>query len=312
MSFSKQSIRAIALPQENGNGKLKERIAEFARMFEKKNIRKPMNMIDTLMLSRQEGNTIISSREFDFLPDAVNEATGSIKMWTGTLIVIQREGRQFGEQITTSSDTYNPFNLHFTVPKEHRDKTGGCMVLEHPDFEFLLVGLDTYQVIPMNGIPQYVPGFPVGGGVFRFEREFGLPIGEKTTELDIQTFMASRKKPVDAKYADWKVLVEAEFEAERSKTRILSTEYGAYVGLVVRDLNGRRSIHTSVRPSEKLRSFVRASITPENYVEHVVERLKNVGDDLKMKGYLFDWIGADPTLAAGVNRSRLLNLFGDD
>ena len=312
MSISKQSIRAIAQPQENGNGKLKERIAEFARMFEKNHIRKPMNMIETLMLSRQEGNTIISSREFDFLPDAVNEATGSIKMWTGTLIVIQREGRQFGEQITTSSDLYNPFNLHFTVPKEHRDKTGGCMVLEHPDFEFLLVGSDTYQVIPMNGIPQYVPGFPVGGGVFRFEREFGLPIGEKTTEMDIQTFMKTRKKPVDAKYADWKALVEAEFEAERSKTRILSTEYGAYIGLVVRDLNGRRSIHTSVRPSEKLRSFVHVSITPENYIEHIVARLQTPGGDQDIKRFIYDWMGSDPVLAAGINRARLNRLIEKD
>ena len=299
------------MPQETDDGKLKRRIAEFARMFEPKHIRKPMNMMETLKEAKQEGKVIVSNREFDLFPDAIDGATGSIKIWTGTLIIAQREGRRFGEQITTSSDLYNPFNFHFVVPKALRDKIGGCIVLEHPDFEFLLVGPNTYQVIP-SGTPQYLPGFPNSSGLFRFEGELGLPIGEKTKENDVQTLLKTRKRPDDLSYKEWRQQLEAEFEMERRNTRILSTEYGAYIGLVVRDLSSRRTISASVRASEKLRSFVCASITPENFVEHVLQRLQNAGDDQQMKIFIYDWISADPVLADGINRHRLRNLFKDE
>jgi len=102
--------------------------------------------------------------------------------------------------------------------------------------------------------------------------------------------------------------LKRELESSREGVRGLTTRYGAHVCLAVRDLSDGRAIHISVPASERLQSFVRASITPENYVQHVVARLEQDGKNRELKRFVYDWMSTDPALAKEVNRG-ILSIF---
>ena len=279
MSLSKQSTRAIA-PPNLGHDLTLRRIAEFSHLLGPQLLR-PMSMVEAVNV-KAHGYSLVSNKECDSLSEKTSPKNGSGMVWTGTLVISEREGKAFGEVVRVVADFASPYNFIFEVPSGFRGKRG-CLVLEYPDFEFEPLDENTYRIRPIGWL-AHVEGFPSVIGWFRVEQNFGLPIGE-----------ALRESSDTSRFLD-----------------ILNREFCAHISLVSRDLGSRNRIHVAARPSEKFRPLARFIITPENYINHVLEILQKSNGDREIKRFIYDWMGSDPVLAAGINRARLNQLIENE
>jgi hypothetical protein len=267
MSLFKRSVRAIT-PAPIEKERLKRKIAEFSNFLEPMLLR-PMNMVEVVKSARTNGHTLIPCRDFDRLPETVLHKNQSGMVWTGTLVISEREGKVFGEKVRVIADFTSQFNLDFEVPSGFRGKRG-CLLLEYPDFEFDQLDENTFKISPIGWLVHH-EGFPSTMGWYRTEERFGLPVGENLKER----------------------IGESKFLEIRNR------EFCAHISLVARDLGTMNRISVAAKASEKFKPLVKPIINPENYVYFVINHIKQGVNDIE-KRFILDWMAQDHKLGSAI------------
>jgi hypothetical protein len=248
---------------------LTSRISQFSLLLEPKLLPKA-SMIETIKKADENGLSLLSNREMDRM--LVNgglpvKAFGKIR--TGTLLIFEECGRPFKDKVEYFIGLVDHDTLLFEVPKQYQGKTG-CFVCEHPYFRLSEISQRKFRVdIPMSKL-HHMARYSGKEGLFEIDGFFRIPVGE-------------RIKP----------------NGEKKDLRFHSVRPSSFIGLLARDVDDPRRLHTTETADEEMQSLVRVSINPGNYVSQVVSMMKN-GANEKMRGFVLDWAKEDKRLAKAI------------
>jgi hypothetical protein len=279
MTITKRSARAITAPPNAGEILRDARIRMFSRYLDREYVNGPMGMIETVKEAKSRGLSLVPYADFEPASD-MPVGNGQAKIRTGTLVIHEADGRTLGGKVVSGGSFSSPERLFYDVPRHLRGKSG-WLVAESPNFDFIDRG-EAYEAVVPEGRIIHVERAATHGGRFMKDRETGVPIGDRIMDNDRQ----------------------------RQGTVSVNNKHEPCIDLIAKDV-GSGTIFLDVGTSEKLRALARAVITPENYVQHVVSRLKREDCSLEIKRFIYDWIASDPILQEAVNRSRLLSIFAD-
>ena len=149
--------------------------------------------LEALQKAKQQGKVIVPSAFHEIIasmfptpsvaPPPSNIVT-ALPAWTGTVIIYLGHNQQFRERVFLSwerADESNPFltwdhKLIFNVPKKFQGLTNHALVIEHPNFEFILNGMD-YELKPNNEDNIHAIVFPYHDSNKRYysDQRFGVP-----------------------------------------------------------------------------------------------------------------------------------------
>lgn len=265
---------AIPAPQNAGEILLNIRIRMFSKFLEPKYLNGPMGMVESVNEAKKRGLSLVPYADFKHVHGAP-AGNGYGRIRTGTLVIHEADGRTLGERVVSGGNFSSPECLSYEVPPQLRGKRG-WLVAESPNFDFTETG---EVVVPVERI-IHVERAATHGGTFRKDQETGVPVGDRIGK--------NNDRKLD--------------------TVSVNNKHEPCIDLIVRDM-GSGTIYLDVGTSEKLKALVRPSITPENYVEHVVSRLQEVECSLDLRRFVYDWMSGDRALSEAVNRSRLLSIF---
>jgi len=268
MHETKQPGGAISQARSCGDPLLESRLREFARMFEPKLLLPAKSMPEAAREAKRQGLVLAPHTEFDWIPDKVECAAGDTRVWTGTLVISARGNKPLGERVSVQAEKAGQFALNADVPPEFQGRSG-CLVAEHPGFEFVPTGSGSYLVLTYGTTARLVD-FPSCCGWFACEPEFGLPEGEAG-------------------------------QTEQGSARYLVTVSGPKISLVVRDLVSRQRVYVDTKPDESLRALVRSPVNPGNYIQRVTHVMRE-RRDARLEEFVRAWAHEDSALAEGLRR----------
>ena len=200
---------------------------------------------DALAKAKERGKIIVPNSVHDrMLVETNHWGTPGIKAgysaWTGTAIIYEKPDTPFGDSVVYSweCDKVN-YSITFNIPEQFRGKANCALVVEHPDFELVSLGNNSYELKADEKSISLLENFPKETQKwYHYDERFRIPVGE----------------PLNVQQAD-------------NTVRYLWRIAGSYIGLLVRclDVGGRQGVDV-YRPSNALGVHVisREAAPPKN------------------------------------------------
>ena len=106
--------------------------------------------------------------------------------WTGTGVVYEAPGKQFGGRVVFNWQDENvKYSVSFSVPKQFQGKKDSVLVVEHPDFVFVPKGNNRFELkVKDENLVQLVENFPVKNGWYSYDERFRIPVGNPAESSD--------------------------------------------------------------------------------------------------------------------------------
>jgi len=257
-----QTARGITPVSGSERKGLDARIREFGRLLEPQLIR-PMGMVETVRNCHENGLALVPHADFEHIRRLPQN--GYSKVRTGTLVIHERDGKPFGDEVVSGGDFNSPERLVFPVPRQYRGRHGWLVAIS-PHFDIVEWAAECRVMVP-EGRLVHVERAPAYGGTFWRDDDTGVPIGDRVREN------GGAKPGMVA----------------------ISNKIEPCIDLIVRDINSSH-IYLDVGTSDQLKALVRLAITPENYAERVAGLVK-AGANGRMAAFVREWASEDPALA---------------
>jgi len=176
-------------------------LRDLRKMIETMNPEDVMNMItfypklntfEALALAKREGALIVPNSTYDRIltetsnPNFLNNSF----VWTGTLILYEVPGKVFGETLVYVWVHDNvQYSISFNIPDEFRGRKDCALVVQHPDFDLLPTGPNSYRlnVTDVNML-HLIEKFPSTGGTYPYEEQFRIPVQSTSSSNDQRWF----------------------------------------------------------------------------------------------------------------------------
>jgi len=254
---------------------LANRIERFGRLIEPA-LTKRMGMLETIRDADNKGLKIIPNREIElYLSNGRRPSGATGKVWTGTLLIFEECGRHFRDKIEFSIGMFEPEMIVFDVPKRYQGQIG-CLTCEHPDFRLSEISDKKYTIYVPESRLHLLSRFPVSEGLYLCDEFFRLPEGD-----------TARKNGVGQK-----------------KTYYLSISPSAFIGLLARDFENMKNMHSTDWADDEMSSLVRVSMTPNNYISHIIAMM-NDGASPRMRKFISEWLAEDKCLRNGLKKAGI-------
>lgn len=254
---------------------LANRIERFSRLIEPTLVMKK-GMLETIRDADSKGLKIIPNRDIKpFLSNGCRPSGATGKVRTGTLLILEGCGRPLPDRIEFSIGMFESDTIIFEVPKRFQGQSG-CLTCEHPDFRLSEISEKTYTFYVPESRLHLLSRFPVNEGIFMCDGFFALPEGN-----------AVKNKGV------W-----------QENAYYLSVRPSAFIGLLARDFDNPKNIYTTDQAVDEMLSLVRVSITPNNYISHVVSMMKD-GTNPRIEEFVSEWLAEDKGLGKGLEEAGI-------
>jgi len=173
-------------------------LRDLRKMIETMNPEDVMNMItfypklntfEALALANREGALIVPNSTYDRILTETNnpDLFKNYPVWTGTLILYEVPGKVFGETLVYVRVHDNvQYSISFNVPDEFRGQRNCALVVQHPDFDLLPTGPNSYRlnVTDVNMI-HLIEKFPsTSGKLYLYEEQFRIPVQSASSSND--------------------------------------------------------------------------------------------------------------------------------
>ncbi len=142
---------------------------------------KGLNVFEALTLAKREGALIVPNYVHDrILTETVDTAfLRSYPVWTGTVVIYAAPGKAFRKRFVSSwEDEGARYSVSFDIPLQFRGKKDCVLVVEHPDFDLVSLGNNTYELRIFGESTIHLSGnLPGGhGGFFRCDESYIGPL----------------------------------------------------------------------------------------------------------------------------------------
>ncbi len=113
-----------------------------------------MNVFEALELAKREGKLIVPNYVHDRILTETRNTEFHKQLyryaaWTGTLIIYEAPDKPFGEEVVFENNYgHVKYSISFIVPEQFRGKANCALVVEHPDFELVNLGINRYPDPP--------------------------------------------------------------------------------------------------------------------------------------------------------------------
>lgn len=170
-----------------------------------------VNCFEALALAKRECRIIVPNFVHDRILTETDEnkklVGASARPMTGTMVIFPEAGMPFGKKIVYEWEDYrsNQYSISFVVPARFRGKSDCRLIVEHPDFDLVATGKNTYDLIADRTAIHLLDGNLYSPGNYRYDERYRLPIGCRTHKKDSE-----------------------------SQRYSLNIKHGKYIGLVVR------------------------------------------------------------------------------
>ena len=177
-----------------------QRLRDLREMIETMNPEDVMNMItfypklnvfEALALANREGALIVPNVIHDRILTETNNPVflNNPPVWTGTLLIYEAPGRAFGETLVYVWEHTVQYSISFNIPDEFRGRKDCALVVQHPDFDLLPTGPNSYRlnVTDVNMI-HLIEKFPSTGGKYPHEEQFRIPVQSASSSNDQRWF----------------------------------------------------------------------------------------------------------------------------
>jgi len=178
-----------------------QRLRDLRKMIETMDPENVMNMItvynglnvfEALALAKSEGALIVPNSTHDRILTETNNPDffKNSFVWTGTLVIYEAPGRAFGETLVYVRVHDNvQDSISFNVPDEFRGQRNCALIVQHPDFDLLPTGPNSYRlnVTDVNMI-HLIEKFPSTGGKYPHEEQFRIPVQSASSSNDQRWF----------------------------------------------------------------------------------------------------------------------------
>jgi len=186
--------------QADVSGDQIQRLRDLREMIETMNPEDVMNMItfyrnvtvfEALTLANREGALIVPNSTYDRILTETNNPVflNNPPVWTGTLVICEAPGRVFGETLVYAWEHTVQYSISFNVPDEFRGQRNCALIVQHPDFDLLPTGPNSYRlnVTDVNMI-HLIEKFPSTGGTYPYEEQFRIPVQSTSSSNDQRWF----------------------------------------------------------------------------------------------------------------------------
>ncbi len=157
-------------------------------------IHQGLNLFEALVLARKEGKILVPNYVIDRIltrtgvddfKRIMSRPRGTISGWTGTAIIYEHPGKSFGECVAYKrNDPDVQYSVYVTIPQRFRGKKGCALVVEHPDFDVVGLGSNSYELKADERSFHLLERFPATRGlVHRYNRTYRIPVGPDTFEV---------------------------------------------------------------------------------------------------------------------------------
>ena len=151
-----------------------------------------LNVFEALALANREGALIVPNSIHDRILTETNNPVffKNSFVWTGTLVIYEAPGRVFGETLIYAWEQNNvQYSISFNVPDKFRGRKDCALVVQHPDFDLLPTGPNSYRlnVTDVNML-HLIEKFPSTGGTYPYEEQFRIPVQSTSSSNDQRWF----------------------------------------------------------------------------------------------------------------------------
>ena len=143
-----------------------------------------LNFFEALALAKKEGRIIVPNDVHDrILTETKDEKylNQNYPRWTGTFVIYEAPNKPFEEKIVFIFDDKI---VEFTIPHQFRGKRNCALVVEHPDFELIALGNNTFEFKVLDSKIQLIKGFPKENGWHMPHTKITIPHGRKVQLSD--------------------------------------------------------------------------------------------------------------------------------
>ena len=150
-----------------------------------------VTVFEALTLANREGALIVPNSTYDRILTETNNPVflNNPPVWTGTLVIYEAPGRVFGETLVYAWEHTVQYSISFNVPDEFRGQRNCALIVQHPDFDLLPTGPNSYRlnVTDVNMI-HLIEKFPSTGGKYPHEEQFRIPVQSASSSNDQRWF----------------------------------------------------------------------------------------------------------------------------
>ena len=171
-----------------------------------------------LAKAKEQGKIIVPNSVHDRMLVETNhwqkdDIKAGYAAWIGTAIIYEKPDTAFGDKVVCNweHDRVN-YSITFNIPEQFRGKANCALIAEHPDFELVSLGNNSYELKADEKSISLLENFPketFNMGGYHYDERFRIPVGE----------------PLNVQQAD-------------NTVRYLWRIAGSYIGLLARDYRG--------------------------------------------------------------------------
>ncbi|NYZ73661.1 hypothetical protein H0O00_00805 [Candidatus Micrarchaeota archaeon] len=178
-----------------------------------------LNVFQALELAKKEKKLIVPNDVHDRI---LTETKVEYSAWVGTAVIYEAPDAPFKDRVVYAwEDNEVEYATTFNIPQQFRGKTNCALVVEHPDFQFISLGDNKFQLKAAEGSVSLLEHFSNKSDEwYKYDKRFRIPTGTPKNKTD--------------------------------STRWLWRQGNGYVGLVARGFGGydvRRGVALDYAPS---------------------------------------------------------------
>ncbi|NYZ74490.1 hypothetical protein H0O00_05075 [Candidatus Micrarchaeota archaeon] len=139
---------------------------------------KDLNVFEALAVAKKEEKIIIPQDVHDRI-FTETDIEAIFSAWTGTAVIYEAPDTPFGDKVAYDwkTDRGMQYSVTFNVLQQFRGKTNCALVVEHPDFEFVDLGNNRFELKAAEGAASLLEHFPKKKGWYRYDERFRIPVG---------------------------------------------------------------------------------------------------------------------------------------
>ncbi len=194
-AFNKRKPNPDPLPDLKG--KIDWSKLDLSKVFTMATKENGLTMWDAIERANKEGYIIIPNQVHDrMLVETDFFKTPGIKegypAWTGTLVIYTNPDTPFNDNVIYNWEHDNVFySISINIPEIYKGKVNSALVIEHPNFNILSLGNNSYE-IKLNKNIFLFENFPRKSGQYRQDKQFRILIVEKSETEDKNIIVLQR------------------------------------------------------------------------------------------------------------------------
>jgi hypothetical protein len=113
---------------------------------------------------------------------------------TGTFVIYEAPDKPFGEKVAYSWEDYSPkmwwpiafkYTFNTSIPEKFRGKKNCALVVEHPDFDLVILGNNHFELKADENSFHLLENFPKKSAKwYNFDERFRIPVGSPKRKND--------------------------------------------------------------------------------------------------------------------------------